>query len=149
MLLPECTVTAAFASLFDFHLLMSDRCRIHSRGGKALADAVSRGGLQVHRQLHPSADWQPTPPQSIPTLPGEANHLPPCSTTVSMHYRVQLVSCTKPDNVTSNTLPPARSPARPSRRRLPRQVHCLPGTRGNDHPNIYQDIPVGCPVLAH
>ena len=51
----------------------------------ALADAVSRGRLQVLRQLHPSADWQPTPPEAIPTLPGEANHLPQCSTTVNMH----------------------------------------------------------------
>ena len=51
----------------------------------ALADAVSRGRLQVLRQLHPSADWQPTPPEAIPALPGEANHLPPCSTTVNMH----------------------------------------------------------------
>ena len=67
----------------------------------ALADANSRGRLQVLRQLHPSANWQPTPPEAIPALPDEANHPPPCSTTVSMHYRQQLTSYTRPDNVTS------------------------------------------------
>ena len=51
----------------------------------AFADAVSRSRLQVLRQLHPSADWQPTPPETIPTRPDEANHLPPCSTTVNKH----------------------------------------------------------------
>ena len=46
-----------------------------------VADAISRGHLQVLYQLHPSADRERTQPVAIPTLPGEAAYLQPCSTT--------------------------------------------------------------------
>ena len=67
----------------------------------ALADAVSHGRLQVLRQLHPSANWQPTQQEAIPTLPGEANHLPPCTPTVGTHERQQVVNSMRPENMSS------------------------------------------------
>ena len=49
-----------------------------------VADAISRGHLQVLYQLHPSADRERTQPVAIPTLPGEVAYLQPCSTTACM-----------------------------------------------------------------
>ena len=49
-----------------------------------VADAISRGYLQVLYQLHPSADRERTQPAAIPTLPGKVAYLQPCSTTACM-----------------------------------------------------------------
>ena len=49
-----------------------------------VADASSRGHLQVLYQLHPSADRERTQPVAIPTLPGEVAYPQPCSTTACM-----------------------------------------------------------------
>ena len=64
-----------------------ERLRICFHFDNQAVQAAVRSGTcpEVICQLHPSADWQPTPPEAISTLFGEANHLPPCSTTVSMH----------------------------------------------------------------
>ena len=68
-------VLSLLRSLFYLTSIYSCLIDVESipRVENALADAVSRGRPQVLHQLHPSADWQPTPPEAIPALPGEYN----------------------------------------------------------------------------
>lgn len=98
-------VMALLRSLFYVNATLSVMVDVQYVPGatNVLADALSRGRLQVFRRLHPSANPTPTPPSPLPLLPGEEQSALSCGITACRHWHQPPGDSTPSANGTTST----------------------------------------------